>query len=135
MIKLSKLTDYSIVILSEMAYEPGGLMTASGLSQKTGLPEPTVSKVLKLLTRGEVIISTRGVNGGYSLERDPKEITIASVVTALDGPVALTACCIKSEETCCDYEETCKIKDQWSPVNEAMRDALESVSLDQMMKR
>ena len=109
-------------------------MTASGLAVKTKLPEPTVSKVLKLLTRGQVITSTRGINGGYIFDSNPHEVTVAAVITALDGPVALTACCIETDEKCCDYEENCKLKDQWRPVNKAMRDALESVSLYQMIK-
>ena len=132
MIKLSKLTDYAIVILAEMAVEPGRLMTAAGLSQKTSLPEPTVSKVLKLLTKGEVVRSTRGVNGGYSFEHDPAKVSIASVIIALDGPVSLTACA-DGNTGCCDYETNCRIKTQWNPVNIAMRNALEDVSLLQMI--
>lgn len=133
MIKLSKLTDYAVVLLAEMAGAQGGLMTASGLSEKTALPEPTVAKVLKLLNRGNVIASTRGVNGGYKLLRNPDEISIASVVIALEGPVALAAC-VEGSDECCSYSGGCPIKGKWNPVNDAMRTALESVSLAQMIK-
>ncbi len=132
MIKLSKLTDYAIVILGEMAAAPGSLMTASDLSQKTTLPEPTVSKVLKLLTKGQVVDSTRGVNGGYSFNGNPEDISIAQVITALDGPVALTAC-VDGGNGVCEYEENCKVKEQWGPVNDAMKAALENVPLSQMI--
>lgn len=131
MIKLSKLTDYSVVILAEMARGQGALMTASGLAVASNLPEPTVAKVLKLLARGSVIASVRGANGGYVLERTPEDISIASVITALEGPVVLTDC-VTSGGGCC-HEKTCAVKGQWDPVNEAMRVALENVTLAQMI--
>lgn len=133
MIKLSKLTDYSVVILAAMAQGHGALMTASGLATASSLPEPTVAKVLKLLARGAVISSVRGANGGYVLERAPEEISIASVIVALEGPVVLTEC-VGSGGACC-HEKTCSVRGQWDPVNEAMRIALENVSLAQMIVR
>jgi len=132
MIKLSKLTDYAVVVLAEMAQASGTLSTASSLAVKTTLPEPTVAKVLKLLAKGGVILSTRGVNGGYKLSRPPEEISIAMVVDALEGPVALTACVDGSEE-CCAHSGACPVKGKWNPVNIAMKSALENVSLAQMM--
>ena len=84
------MTDYAVVILAEMARGEGGLMTASGLSDKTGLPEPTVAKVLKLLARGGMVESSRGINGGYKLTRQPDDISMAAVITSLEGPVQLT---------------------------------------------
>jgi Rrf2 family protein len=86
---------------------------------------------LKLLARGSVIASVRGANGGYVLERTPEDISIASVITALEGPVVLTDC-VTSGGGCC-HEKTCAVKGQWDPVNEAMRVALENVTLAQMM--
>lgn len=131
MIKLSKMTDYSVVILAEMARGQGALMTASGLAVASSLPEPTVAKVLKLLARGAVISSVRGANGGYMLERRPEEISIAAVITALEGPVVLAACV--EEGGGCSHEKTCSVRGLWDPVNEAMRAALENVTLAQMM--
>lgn len=133
MIKLSKLTDYSVVILAEMAREHRALMTAAGLAARSNLPEPTVAKVLKLLARGAVISSVRGANGGYVLERRPDDISIAMVITALEGPVVLTACVEKDGEGCC-HEKTCAVKGKWDPVNAAMKSALENVTLAQMMR-
>ncbi|MCB1530173.1 MAG: SUF system Fe-S cluster assembly regulator [Rhodospirillales bacterium] len=133
MIKLTKLTDYAVVILAEMAARKGVLLQASGLAVKTALPEPTVSKVLKLLAKGGVVTSVRGAGGGYMLDKMPEEISVAAVVTALDGPVALTAC-VEGSDECCAREEDCPIKGQWNPVNMAMREALEGVSLAQMMR-
>jgi len=132
MIKLSKMTDYAVVILAEMATSKGQLMSASGLSNNTKLPEPTVAKILKLLAKQDIITSKRGINGGYSLNKTPDEINMAAVITALDGPIALTACVEQSAE-CCSFEDNCKMKGQWNPVNIAMQKALEDVSLMQMM--
>lgn len=108
------------------------LSTASGLATKTTLPEPTVAKVLKMLAKGGVIASTRGVNGGYKLTDTPDKISIASVITALEGPVALAAC-VDGNDDCCSHSAGCPIKGQWNPVNVAMRNALENVSLAQMI--
>ncbi len=132
MIKLSKLTDYAVVILAEMSAGEGKLQTASGLSEKTGLPEPTVAKVLKLLARGELITSSRGVNGGYALSKVPTEINMASVIAALEGPVQLTSC-VDGTDECCSHAGSCSMKGKWNPVNDAMQKALENVSLAQMI--
>ena len=133
MIKLSKMTDYAVVILAEMAGQGGALMNASILSERTKLPEPTVSKVLKLLARHKLLTSTRGVNGGYSLEKPAAEIDMASLITALEGPILLTECVDKTGGNCCDRADYCTIKGKWNPVNAAMQSALEKVSLAQMM--
>jgi len=132
MIKLSKMSDYAVVVLGQMAKGDGKLQTASGLSEKTGLPEPTVAKVLKLLARGELIASTRGVQGGYTLNKTPGEINMADVITALEGPVQLTSC-VDGNDTCCSHSQNCAMKGKWNPVNIAMQQALENVSLEQMM--
>lgn len=133
MIKLSKLTDYAVVILAEMAGSDAPLQTASGLSEKTGLPEPTVAKVLKLLAKGALITSSRGVNGGYKLAADPSAISMASVIVALEGPVLLTSC-VDGNHDGCTHAESCALKGKWDPVNLAMQKALEDVTLAQMIE-
>lgn len=133
MIKLSKLTDYAVVVLAEMSRKSdGGLQTAISLSEKTGLPEPTVAKVLKLLAKGELIRSSRGVNGGYQLSVVPEGISMAKVITAMEGPVALTSC-VDGGSDCCERSGSCSMKGKWNPVNQAMKDALERVTLAQMI--
>ena len=132
MIKLSKMTDYAVVILAEMASEDQRF-SASTLSAQTKLPEPTVSKILKQLARQNLISSTRGVNGGYALEQNPDELDMASIIAAMEGPIALTAC-VEASEECCEHASHCTIKGQWHPVNVAMQKALANVSLKEMMK-
>lgn len=130
------MTDYAVVILADMAQQndkhENTLMSASTLAQNTKLPEPTVSKILKLLSKHQLIVSSRGAKGGYALNKQPNEINMADVITATDAPLTLTAC-VEGSHQCCDLAESCSVKGQWNPVNAAMRNALESVSLKQMM--
>jgi FeS assembly SUF system regulator len=134
MIKLSKMTDYAVVILADMALRQGERHTAVGISARIGLPVPTVAKVLKLLVKGKVVISTRGIKGGYTLKDTPERISVARVLTALEGPIELTAC-VQGSKECCEYRKSCPIKGKWTPVNVAMRQALEGVTLAQMIAR
>ncbi|MDG2335732.1 MAG: SUF system Fe-S cluster assembly regulator [Myxococcota bacterium] len=138
MFRLSKLTDYGIVILAELAShsaresaggEPGASpsMNARELAEHVDLPLPVVSKVLKALTRAEILESQRGTKGGYSLARDPAELTVSAMIAALDGPLALTQC---SEGTdVCELEATCSIKNPWQVINHVVQNALASITL------
>ena len=132
MIKLSKLTDYAVVILAAMTEKGDVLASASELAAETKLPEPTVSKVLKLLAKGNVITSIRGVKGGYKLAHDPVNLTIHEIIVAMEGPVALTACVEGSTESCA-LEGSCALHGRWTPVNRAMKAALETIMLADMM--
>ena len=94
MIKVSKLADYAVVVLAMLAQSDTAQMNASGVSAKTGLPEPTVAKVLKLLAKEEIVRSIRGVNGGYKLSMSPDSVNVAQIIKAIDGPIMLTACAV-----------------------------------------
>lgn len=132
MLKLSKMTDYAVVLLADMAKRRNEMVSAATLATSSQLPEPTVSKILKALARHNIIISTRGANGGYVLDRLPAEINMADIITALEGPIALTDC-VESKSSNCDRAGNCTMKGKWNPVNQAMQSALENVSLQQMM--
>lgn len=128
LLKLSKLTDYAVVVLSQMAQRPGERVSAAELAQATLLPEPTVAKILKALARHDVLASQRGAQGGYTLARRAEAISVADIVTALDGPVALTAC-VDGQEGACSVETLCPMRGGWDQVNRAVKEALEGVSL------
>ena len=132
MIKISKMADYAVVVLSVLARDAAALKTACSVSQTTRLPEPTVAKVLKILAREGLIDSIRGANGGYKLARPAHLINVAEVLTAIEGPVSLTACVDGSHETC-DFESHCPVKGRWDDVNMAIRVALESITLADML--
>lgn len=126
------MADYAVVVLAEMAAQQDCRLSASALSQSTNLPEPTVSKILKSLARHQLVLSRRGIKGGYRLGKTPDQIDMAAVITALDGPIVLTDC-VDGDARCCAYHAHCKVKGKWNPVNAAMQNALERVTLEQMM--
>lgn len=132
MIKLSRFTDYAVVILAEMVKAGDVRLAASDLAARSNLPEPTVAKILKSLTRGGVLSSMRGVNGGYGLTRAADKITVADIITAMDGPISLTDCAdVKSS---CALEGQCSMHGRWGKVNMAVRTALEGVTLADLMQ-
>lgn len=131
MIKVSRLADYAVVVLADLI-NTDSVMTAAALAQTSRLPEPTVAKVLKLLAGSGIVTSTRGANGGYGLSRSAVEISVADIVMAVEGPVSLVSC-IDGTEGNCDYQAHCCVKGRWDDVNVAVREALESISLADMV--
>ncbi len=128
MIRLSKQTDYGILLLTRFV-ETGAAdaLTARSLSDATGIPLPTVSKVLKLLAREDLLASHRGARGGYSLAQQPDDISVADIIHALEGGVGLTECVMSPGE--CDREVTCRVSANWRLINGAVVDALRQISL------
>jgi len=126
-LRISKLTDYGTVVLAQLAKEPGHVCSAADVAQATGIAVPTVSKLLKSLARAGLVTSRRGANGGYQLARDPRDISAASVIDALEGPVSITEC--SATDSHCDYENVCNVGNAWQRINVAIRRALEDISL------
>lgn len=130
MLRLSKLTDYAVVVLVRLAGVPG-VQTSPGIAGATGIPEPTVAKVLKSLAASELVASQRGARGGYRLNRPLQAIPIADVITAIDGPIALTAC-VDGAIPSCEAHALCPMRGRWDPVNQAIQTALASITLADM---
>ena len=131
MIRLNKLTDYAVVVLAQMANDPDGVITAPKLARDTGVPAPTVAKLLKALVRAEILTSQRGAGGGYVLGQAANDITVADIISALEGPISLTAC-VDGTDLTCEVETLCPMRGNWDKVNRAIRSALESVTLAEM---
>ncbi len=132
MFRISKLADYAVVILVEMAKDSDALFNTSSLAAAVKLPEPTVSKVLKLLVRGDLVSSTRGINGGYRLNCAVSDITVENIIIAVDGPIAITAC-VDDRVPDCSLSDCCSVRGRWDDVNTAVRNALGGVTLVDMM--
>lgn len=132
MLRISKLTDYAIIVLGYMAKNPEQTYAATDLADSSGVAVTTVSKVLKALTRAEVLTSTRGAKGGYQLARTPEKTTVASIIFALEGPIALTECGL--DQDACQQFSSCHIRGNWTVINRALRTALESVTLADMAR-
>lgn len=133
MLRLSRLSDYGIVILAQMASRGSALSTTSSLSDRTGLPETTVSKVLKLLCAGGVLGSVRGVNGGYFLKETPDKTTVLGIISALEGPVTLTDC-VNGHRDPCTAKHHCFLSGKWDRVNLLIVKTLESITLADMLE-
>ena len=129
--KLSKLTDYGVVLLSFLASRPAGSKSAAALALETGIPGPTVAKLMKMLARGGLVTSTRGIAGGYALATAAQDLSVAQIISAIEGPIALTACVEESDDMC-SVESTCGVAGNWDSVNRAVKAALENVKLTDM---
>lgn len=127
MMKLGKLTDYAVVVTVQLARESRA-SSAQTLSVKTGIPAPTVAKVLKKLAKYGLVSSLRGAAGGYRLAKTPREISACDVIEAMDGPVAIAGCVA----SVCSTQNACPAKGKWAPVNAAIRAALKAVTIADM---
>jgi FeS assembly SUF system regulator len=129
MLRLSRLTDYAVVVLVRLSAVQG-VATSPGIAASIGIPEPTVAKVLKALAGQGLVTSTRGAHGGYRLGRPLSQIAISEVIMAIDGPIALTSCVDGAAS--CDSLPLCPMAGRWDPVNEAVRNALSNTNLADM---
>ncbi len=128
MLRMSKLTDYGIVLLTHLAMDAGGpLHTAHGLAEASGVPLPTVSKILKELSRAGLVVSHRGRRGGYSLARSPDRIAVSEIIAAIEGPVALTECSDAAGR--CGLEPICPARGHWGAISRAIQRTLDGLTL------
>ena len=131
MLRVTKLADYGIVMMTHFARHTGSTYNARDIAQEVRLPLPVVSKVLKLLAREGLLSSQRGIKGGYGLARTPRDITVADIIRALEGPIALTECSDQLHGGC-DLERGCPVKTNWHLINRAIHEALEKITLAEM---
>ncbi|NOT85892.1 MAG: SUF system Fe-S cluster assembly regulator [Methylococcaceae bacterium] len=131
MLRLSKLTDYATVILSYMARDFINLHAAVEIAEATDIALPTVAKILKLLVNAQIVTSARGAKGGYLLARPPEKITVAVIIYALEGPIAITECSISADH--CEQSNGCKIRANWGLINQTIYNALEAITLADMI--
>lgn len=129
--RLSNLADYAVVMLAAAARKPDGRLNATCLSEETGVPLPTAQKLVGRLAAAGLIASSRGTGGGFRLARCASEISLADIVEAVEGPIAMTAC-VEQGKHDCGVEQTCRVKPHWDAVNNAMRGALAGVSLESL---
>ena len=129
--KINKLTDYSIVILANLvAKDENAMYTAKELSEFSGIPLPTVTRILKILSNKGILESQRGAQGGYELTNNSTDVSIAEVIEAMEGPIALTECA--SDDCGCAFEPSCAVGKPWQKINKAVNDVLQNISLSDM---
>jgi FeS assembly SUF system regulator len=127
MLRIGRLTDYGTLILVHLARQNPRLCSANDVASGTRVHLPTVQKLLKVLTRAELVRSTRGAEGGYCLARAPETITAAEILDALEGPLAITECSTAASQ--CELEALCQVGEAWQKINRAIRMALDDISL------
>lgn len=127
------MADYGVILMVQLARAPDQVTTAAELTESTALPGPTVSKLLKQLSRTGLLDSQRGTNGGYTLSLPANDISVAEIVSALDGPIALTEC-MTAEGAVCEIEALCPTRTNWRQINNALVEALDRVSLAEMAR-
>lgn len=133
MLRLSRLADYGVVLMSQMAGSGEDLHNAQTMADATQLPLPTVSKVLSVLARAGLLTAMRGAKGGFKLARSARQISVAEIISALDGPVALTQC-IERGPGACEVEGICSTRRGWQTINDAVQRALDGVSLAELVE-
>ncbi|MCC6129696.1 MAG: SUF system Fe-S cluster assembly regulator [Acidobacteria bacterium] len=126
MFRMNKLTDYGFVILTQMVIRGRTDWNARELAEAVKLPLPTVVKILKMLVKAGILTSQRGTKGGYTLARPSAEIRVASVIAALEGPIALTDCNVPGS---CEHETGCPTRSNWQMVNRTVQEALDRLTL------
>ena len=131
MIRMSKETDYGIILLAHFARrQKGQKRSAREVAQDNGLPLPMVRKILKILAREGLLVSHRGAKGGYSLMRRGRRISVAEIIRAVEGPVAMTECVEAPGE--CRLEPTCQLKTAWQRINDTVLATLSGMTLSDL---
>jgi FeS assembly SUF system regulator len=127
--RLTSLADYAVVMMAAAArHADGARLSATCLSEETGVPLPTAQKLMGRLTQAGLLSSTRGTGGGFRLTRDAAQISLADIVEAVEGPIAMTTCADDLNNDCA-LDGQCRVKPHLVAVNGAFRGALKGVSL------
>lgn len=132
--RLSSLADYAVVLMSASARHCGqARINAAQLAEETGIPLPTVQKLVSKLSAAGLLRSVRGAGGGFKLARPAAAVTLADIIEAIEGPIAMTACCETGKHDCA-MEGSCSVQPHWAHVNNAVRGALAGVSLTSLTR-
>lgn len=133
MLRITRETDYGIVLMTAMVQAAGRAYSAAALARECHLPPPMASKILKALAQAGLLVSQRGARGGYVLARQPGAISVADVIEALEGPIAITECSTDDPESCV-YKTHCNVNSHWNRINDVIRGALHGISLQEMSR-
>jgi FeS assembly SUF system regulator len=132
--RLSNLADYAVVLMSAAARQCGSVPIHAGmLAEQTGIPGPTAQKLVSSLARAGLLVASRGSGGGVRLARPAAAISVADIIEAVEGPIALTSCVAEGRHDC-SLEGSCKVQPHWGVVNGAVRGALAEISLASLVK-
>ena len=132
--RLTHLADYAVVLMTAAArYPAGARLSATELSAETGVPLPTAQKLMGQLAACGLLSSARGAGGGFALARPAAAISLADIVEAVEGPIALTMCSDAANHECI-LDAHCRVKPHMGVVGDAVRGALGAVSLTELAR-
>ena len=127
--RLTSLADYAVVMMAAAARHDGeARLSAACLAEETGVPLPTAQKLMGRLASAGLLVSARGTGGGFRLSRAAQGISLADIIEAVEGPIAMTTC-VDDKRNDCALDGHCQVKPHLGIVNGAVRGALQSVSL------
>ncbi len=133
MLKLNRIVDYGILVLTEIARRNACVSTTE-LAAAYGVSATIVAKVLKKLARAGLVTSERGSRGGYRLARPAEVVTLRAIVTALEGPISLTFCSSGTATGRCKTRPLCAATDAMRRLNHLVNGAFEAVSLEDILR-
>jgi FeS assembly SUF system regulator len=131
MLRISRLTDYGTVVMSYLAMHAQQALNAKEIALRTHLAQPTVSKLLKMLTRAGLLQALRGAKGGYSLAMSAEKISLVQIINAIEGNIALTEC--SHDHSNCSMETLCNTRSHWQVINKALHNTLNAINLGQLI--
>ena len=132
MLRIGKLTDYALLIMSQMAKKQEMLLSTTQLAEMLHLPLPTVSKILKMLSDAHLVSSQRGAEGGYRLAKNPVEITVADIIAAMEGALSVTECCEGFGR--CAIDSSCMIRENFRVINKKIQALLAQFTIIDLLK-
>jgi FeS assembly SUF system regulator len=131
--RLSHLADYAVVLMTAAARRPAAArLSATELAGETGVPLPTAQKLMGQLAGAGLMSSVRGAGGGFALARPAQAISLADIIEAIEGPIAMTQCSGSEEASDCALDAHCRVKGHMGVVSSAVRGALGAVNLEQL---
>ena len=131
MLKLTKKADYGLIAMKHLAeHASKGALSAKELAVNYGIPPEALAKILQKLVRAKLLLSQHGINGGYVLAKDPRQITAFEVIRAIDGQLFITTCLTAD----CDQSDRCTVREPLRMVNESIREVLSRISIADMAR-
>ena len=131
MLRITKMTDYAVLILANLTLHDNKLLTAKEIASETHISLPTTQKILKKLNRKNLVISKQGASGGYSLDPETKKLSVATLLEKLDGDLSITQC--SSNDDQCEVEDFCNIGNAWQMINQRVQWALNDITLGDLI--
>jgi len=131
MLRITKMTDYAVLILANLVLHDNKLLTAKEIASETHISLPTTQKILKKLNRKNLVISKQGASGGYSLDPETKKLSVATLLEKLDGDLSITQC--SSNDDQCEVEDFCNIGNAWQMINQRVQWALNDITLGDLI--